>query len=1148
MPDWTALRQRACAMHLQLRARIEGDGVLVPAEALLKAAEAETGMKRQKLPMDDPLLSGAYALLDREAKRIRYAVDGPLSPGQVRLILAHEFAHFWLHPDMTTDSIEGDVVQEMLATEGFPLATDQVAEGYSPAERRETEANLFAAELLLPGPLLRRIVVEQGASASWIAAQVGVPETAVRTQLANALLLPVRDLPAEDLSGSPMGGGGLALDASQRQAAEVETGPVLVDAGPGTGKTCTLIARILHLLEARQVAPENILALTFSNKAAEEMRTRLRSAVGDLADRLWIGTFHAFGNELLRKDGNRIGLPSRPTLLDLAGAVALLEQNLHRLDLREYEYLHQPSLPFPDILRCISRAKDELITPVHYRDIAERQAASAQDEAQALAARKSQEIAGIYAVYQEVLAERGAVDFGDLLMRAVELLYAFPDVCARWQAQFPQILADEYQDINRASARLLQRLAGDGTGFWAVGDLRQAIYRFRGASPANVREFERDFPGGRRLRLAVNYRSRPPLVALFSRVAADMERGGEGERAEDKPFAWEAMRADAEAAALICAVAENEEAQAEGIAAQIRQWEAVGIPKQEQAILCTTNAQAADLSARLSEHGIATQHLGGLFDRPEVKDLLALVALACEPEGTTLPRVAQFPEYAIPPEDVERLLHSARQDKQSFPGALAFAVHLPDLTEAGRAGFARLWQHLEPCIHRGDAWAFLTRYLFEMGGYLRPLLAEPGVENQQKLLAIERLLAYAQGLSRRLPPDTPPTQAAFLNHLRHLMLCGEAKSVRLPADLPGMEGVRLMTAHQSKGLEFPVVYLPNLIEGQFPMKKGSSMATPPQELLEEPGGDEATGEDCLFFVALSRARDHLVLSSPGQWRGRAAKPSRFLEAIRADLDACRAERVAWTRSVSPPVEEAPQMAPAEESDAPRPALSLPAVDEYRDCPRRYYYRHVARLPEPKRESAYMAYHRSLEETIEWMRSQEDAEETQTFETIKAQFDARWSRHAAAFEGQEWTSRYRERAYSLLAGAALQPRPQSKPLPAYKLIAHLAHGSITMRPDYVEEREDGTLHLQRRHKRPAKKTDHTEEELALLRVAAQQHAPDRKVEIALHYLTDGETRPVPENRRYEPARVEKFDRALEGIQRGDFPAEPSEQKCAHCPYF
>lgn len=1152
MPDWNALRERARALHRRLAASLpDAARFLPPADALLDAAEEESGVSRFGLAAADPLLAGAHAVLDRDTPAIWFATGTATTASRQRFAQAHEYAHFWLHPDQPTDLFLEDDSPELFAPPG-EFSVVQTATGYSRSERRETEANLFAAELLLPAPILRRAYLERGWSATQIARRTGLSETLVLSQIAASLLhspsQEAEDMALETLSlTAPT----LPLDLSQLRAAHVEHGPVLVDAGPGTGKTRTLIARAVHLLQERSVAPEQILALTFSNKAAEEMRTRLREAVGDTADRVWIGTFHAFGLELLRKDGNRIGLPASPTLLETADAMALLLQHLDRLELNEYLYPNQPHLPFADLLGSISRAKDELKTPTDYGVAALRLQADAKDEAGAKEAAKAVEAARVYAVYQELLAETGQLDFGDLIMRAVELLDRCLDVRARWQAQFRHILADEYQDVNRACAQLLRRLAGDGSGLWAVGDLRQAIYRFRGASPANVREFAADFPGGQRLSLERNYRSRAPIVRLFGAFAGEMKEG------ETSFRAWETHRGETDVLALTLAVADDEAAQAAGIAAAIRQWQATGIALAEQAILCHTNRQGADIAARLEAHGIATQHRGGLLQSEAAKDLLALLSLCCEPGGAALQRVAQFPLYAIPDEAVRALWQFARDTQTSFPRALFAALRDAPLSDEGKVGLSRLCHDIRPLQRTNNAWRFFARYLFRTSDFLRPLLTADSLNAQQELLAIESLLAVAQKTEPRFV-DEPDPRAAFLDHLRLLRAFGQERTLRVVAEGTALEGVRVMTVHQAKGLEFPVVYLPNLVKDQFPPRSQGRMAVPPPGLLEEvEEGEDDSAEECLAFVALSRAREHLVLSRPARWNGKAIAPCGLLKTLEPLLGSAGIAPTVWPAVPEPvfgdssprELNTGPETATDASLNATLPEVSLAALEQYMRCPRQYYYRRVAHLPDRGSESTYLAFHDCLAQTAQWLTGQRARGEDVSLNDAVTAFEARWQQAGAILDNAQGRV-LRQHADSLLQTLTtdLSASPSAAPPQKRELVAALEHGRVRLVADEAETQPDGTLHLVDYTTGRKHASDHTKPHLALLRHAARQQEESRPVKLFIGYRRDGERREVPEQPRYEPDRVEKFNVALRGIRQGHFEPTNETRLCADCPYF
>lgn len=1149
MSDPNGIRQAARRHHERLRRRCQPlTDPLFPAEQLLAAAAAETGLSLYPVPPGDPLLAGAQAVFNRHFACVYY--DQSLPPSTTRFIQAHEFAHFWLHSDMQQHTLQHTDEWAEVAGE-FQTYSLSLAEGYSPTELREREANAFAAEFLLPAPALRQ-AFQQGLTAEQIAEHTGVSESCVLGQMARALLLPEPDTepdapqqaPASYHSGTtdPLWQH-YPLDPSQYAAATVPTGPVLIEAGPGTGKTRALIGRLLHLLLERHIPPENIMAITFSNRATEEMRSRLRQIIGSTADRVWISTFHALGAEILRKEGHHIGVPIRPTLLEPADAVLLLERHLDRLPLEQYEYLHYPSLPFPDILHCISRAKDELKTPDQYLQAAQLQLQHARNDEKILAAQKALEVARIYAIYQQLLQENGCLDFGDLIMRTVELFDRFPEVLQRWQQQYPHILADEYQDVNRACAHLLRRLAGNGEGLWAVGDVRQAIYRFRGASPANLARFERDFPNGKRISLEVNYRANPALVSLLSAAAQRMDP----EWTPESETLWTAQRGATGHPAVTLAIAEDPEAQADGLAATIRSHALQGVPHAEQAVLCRTNQQAAEIAQALATRGIPTQFLGSLLERPEVKDLLAVLALACKNDGSALLRVATMANYAIPRQDVLALLHVARSTGRPFPGALALAENLPDLSPAGRTGLRKVRAHIEPIAFRGNAWLFLTRYLFQTGDYLRTLAPENSLEGQQQRLALYQLLQMAVELTiRRFAEGGREAQAAFLEYLHQLMSLGETRPIYSNApDVQRLRGVQVMTAHAAKGLEFAIVYLPNLARDLFPVRRQGRMAYPPSGLLgATPEEDEMTEEECLFFVAMSRARDHLVLSYPETRQNRTCAPSPLLLNLEEALTEHNVHRVYWHRTAEPPD---PGMSGPPQPPGAFLEVALEELEQYRECPRQYYYQHVARLPVSDERTPYRAFHRSLNGTLRWLAEQHNAGRAPDLATVVAHWNAQWE---ASLSGEENAQArlLRQRALNILENGYQWILSTDGVLPHVELWATLPKGRVRLMADLLEPLPDGSLRVIRQIKRRARKDEHTASALALLREAARQMYPHTPIEVQLHHLMEGRSQPVREQPRYEPQRVEKYNEAMAGILAGEFSPHPEERRCTFCPFF
>ena len=337
---------------------------------LLGGAAAITGIVRQPVPDDDPVLSGAEAVLDSLVSGIFYKKG--VSAEEAAFYQAHEFGHHFL--DSTTGACSVSDIDVTMPEERIPLGIQRV-EGYGPRERRECQANVFAREFLLPSSEARRLFSEERLSAADIAKRLGVQIGLIHQQLAQALLVPELQVYTTPSHEAP------APDSSQRAAAEVESGPHLIEAGPGTGKTRTLIARIGWLLD-RGVDPSSILVLTFSNKAAEELRERVAVSAPDAAPAIWAGTFHAFGLEVLRKFGDRLGLDPDVRLADPGDALLLLEEQLPSLPLNHYLRLYEPAFALRDILGAISRAKDELIDPGRYRKFGEKMLAAAGRDAE----------------------------------------------------------------------------------------------------------------------------------------------------------------------------------------------------------------------------------------------------------------------------------------------------------------------------------------------------------------------------------------------------------------------------------------------------------------------------------------------------------------------------------------------------------------------------------------------------------------------------------------------------------------------------------------------------------------------------------------------------------------------------------------------
>jgi len=402
------------------------------------------------------------------------------------------------------------------------------------------------------------------------------------------------------------------------------------------------------------VDPRRILLLTFSNKAAGEMTERIAQKRPAEAAALCIGTFHSFGLDILRRFNDRCGLPADPQLIDRTEAVELLENEFPRLGLTHYRNLYDPSQTVAEVLTAISRAKDEVVDAAGYRALADAMRVTASDQSEVEAAEKAGEVAKVYARYEELKAATEHVDFGDLVMRPVLLLENDEAVRAQLQSSYDHILVDEYQDVNRSSVRLLAALKPSGANLWVVGDAKQSIYRFRGASSFNMSRFGReDFPAAVRDSLEVNYRSTSEVVTAFSTFAKGMSAANDDEKALD------ADRGSAGTLPELITVGSTALV-TPAIIDGVKKMLDDGYRYRDQAILCRGNDRLSSIGQALERAGIPVLFLGSLFERPEVKDLVAVLTLLIDRRAMGLIRTACWPEFAMGLEDAVRIFEHLR--------------------------------------------------------------------------------------------------------------------------------------------------------------------------------------------------------------------------------------------------------------------------------------------------------------------------------------------------------------------------------------------------------------------------------------------------------------------------------------------------------
>ena len=680
------------------------------------------------------------------------------------------------------------------------------------------------------------------------------------------------------------------LNAPQREAVLHGEGPLLVLAGAGSGKTRVIVSRVARLVLEEGVLPWHVLAVTFTNKAAGEMRARLEKLLGLAANDLWVQTFHAFGARFLRREAAAAGLPPSFAIYDTDDQLRLMKRLFAEQKLDEGE-----PLTAREVLWRIDRWKNEARAP-----------SAVKLEAYDVEGQLARDL---YQRYERALARAGAVDFGDLLVRPVKLLEADEALRARWSGRFRHLLVDEFQDTNPVQYRLLQLLTGPRRNVCVVGDDDQAIYRWRGADVRNILHFDDDYPGCKVVKLERNYRStRNVLDAAHAVISRARVR-------REKKLWTEAGPGDP----LTLLVGQDEHDEAERVARAVVAEQARGTRGDEIAVLYRTNAQSRPIEAALRAARVPYVIVRGssFYDRAEVKDAAAYLRLALSPASDLdLERIVNRPPRGIGEKTVERLRAHAAARGLSLFDAIADRDAVEGLKPQARRALADLHEALAalaaetPALDAGDA----VQLALQRSGLLTRLEAERTDESAERAENLVELVAAAREFDDELAeaprpqdPDEPVPPPPLARFLEQIALLGEA-------DGETPEGrVALMTLHAAKGLEFTAVVLAGLEDGTLPLERPWDDKSPAERAAAE---DE---ERRLCYVGMTRAKQRLTLSlarrrmSYGEggptWRG--SEPSRFLADLPPELFGLKAQQAGPPLARSPLVRRHPGALPGD---------------------------------------------------------------------------------------------------------------------------------------------------------------------------------------------------------------------------------------------
>ena len=831
-------------------------------------------------------------------------------------------------------------------------------------------------------------------------------------------LMPVMDVPPVEAPGgldALLGG----LNPDQLRAVTHDTGPLLVVAGAGTGKTQVITRRIAWLIATRRARPSEILALTFTDKAAEEMAVRVDQLVPYGYTDTAISTFHAFGDGLIREFALELGLPPDVRVLSRAEVVIFLREHLFEFELDQYRPLGDPTRFLSALATLFSRCKDEDVTPATYLAHADRLTAEAaaageavaaangeatdadRDSADALAeaARRQLELARAYGRYQELLAASGFIDFGDQVALALRLVRESPAARAAVQERFRYILVDEFQDTNRAQAELVGLLAERHRNVTVVGDDDQAIYAFRGAAIDNILDFRERYRGARTVVLRRNYRSHAPVLDASYRLI----RFNDPDRLEVRTGISKRLRPEratpSPAPVRLEAFASGAE-EADWVAAEIGRRIGAGARPRDHAILVRANGHADPVLRALNVAGIPWRFSGtsGLYARPEVRLLMAFLrSVADLGSSVDVYALAASEVYGLGGEDLTAIVNTARRRNRSVWDVLEELDRQPGIlriSPASRTAVGRLVADLRAystLAHERPAGQVLYAFLRGTGTLAR-LAGTASVAAEEALQNIARFFEIVQAQSALLADD----RAVFV--ARHLQTLIEAGDDPATADLdPDADAVAVLTVHKAKGLEFPVVFLPGLVAGRFPGNgRGEPLALPAGLGRGTPPTPETAlaEERRLFYVAMTRARDELILSHAADYGGaRARRVSPFvLEAL--DLPAAAGLPGAGVTPAAPLDKLAAFEAAATPAEAARGpieeplSLSFYQVDDYLTCPLKYKFAHVLRVPLAPHHA--IIYGAALHKAVQMFHHRHARGHVMTEEELIEVFESAWS--------------------------------------------------------------------------------------------------------------------------------------------------------------
>lgn len=951
------------------------------------------------------------------------------------------------------------------------------------------------------------------------------------------------------------------VNQEQLEAITYKQGPLLIIAGAGTGKTRVISRRIAWLVANNLAKMDEILALTFTDKAAKEMTERVDVLLPYGYTDVWISTFHAFGDRILRESALEIGLNPDFQVLTRPEAGIFFKEHLFEFPLKIYRPLSNPTKFIDTILEFFSRLRDEDISPKEYIEFAnnlKQKADKEKEEAQIEEAEKHLEIASTYVKYMELLNKEGKVDFGNQFYMSLEILRKHPSILRRYQNQFKYILVDEFQDTNFAQFQLLKLLSAKHKNISVVSDDDQCIFRFRGAAYSNILNFKDEYPEAKQISLIQNYRSTQTILD----TAYTLIQNNNPERFEIKAGINKKLRGISSKGKEVShlhfdTVSSESDAVAKIIEDKVKSGE---YEYGDFAILVRSNNDADPFLRSLNMKSIPWRFSGnqGLYSREEVRMCIAFLRIMNNLEDSiNLYYLASSEIYKVPLDDLSYCMHYSKRRNFSLYYVLKNILNIEELkhvSDKAHKVIKKLTKDIEDFLdfsRSNTTGRLLYKFLTETN-YLKDLVKHESLENEEKIKNVARFFDIVRKFETVAREDR---LIYFINHLDMLIDAGDDPATA-EADFDA-QAVNVLTIHKAKGLEFSVVFLVSLVKGKFPWPKRGQGIVFPEDLIKDimPEGDFHLQEERrLFYVGMTRAKKELYLTSAqdyGTTREREVSPFVF-EALGIKKENIKAIKSSAKEAISrfAPVKESKKTRKKKIPDSEIIDLSAYKIDDYLTCPLKYKYVHVLRIPIMEHHT--VIYGSAMHEVVERYYLQRMNNKKVSLDELLG-----WFEEVLKTEGFVTMEHYKER---LLKGKEVlkefyKREEKKSKLPTFiekEFSFTIGNNRIKGRWDRIDQEKDGivVVDFKSSDERNQKEADKKAKKSAQLTIYALAYKETQGVlpkRVELYFLESGVIGSAVKDQDDFEELYSDVEEVSKGIRTHNFEATPAYMACSFCAF-